>query len=59
MIFYLQNYLIWGSNLTHMNDELQKKLIDEHQCTIGWFVKNNKVSHIDDNVNSMIAENIE
>ena len=34
------------------------KVIDERQCTIGWFVDNRKVSHMDDSVNSMIADKI-
>ena len=34
-------------------------MINENQCTIGWFVDDNKVSHIDDSVNSMIADKIE
>ena len=34
-------------------------MIYEHQCTIIWFLDNSKVSHTDDIVNSMIAENIE
>ena len=33
-------------------------MINENQCTIGWFVDDNKVSHMDDNVNSMIADKI-
>ena len=35
------------------------KLIDEHKCPIGWFVGDNKVSHMDYNVNSMIDDKIE
>ena len=38
---------------------IENKLIYEHQCTIGWFVDKNKVSHMENNVNSTIAENIE
>ena len=38
---------------------IAKKLIDEHQCTIGWFLENNNVSHLDGNVNSIIADKIE
>ena len=38
---------------------ISNKLIDEHQFTIGKFVDNNKVSHTDDNVNSIIANKIE
>ena len=35
------------------------KLIDEQKFPIGWFVGDNKVSHMDYNVNSMIADKIE
>ena len=35
------------------------KVIDEHQCKIGWFVGDNKVPNMDDSVNSMISEKIE
>ena len=38
---------------------ISNKFIDEHQCTIRWFVDDNKVSHMGDNVNSMLADNIE
>ena len=37
---------------------IANKLIDEHQYTIRCFVENNKVSHVDENFNSMIADNI-
>ena len=38
---------------------IENKFIDEHQCNIRWFLGDNKVSHMDDNVNSIIADNIE
>ena len=38
---------------------IAKKVIDEHQCTIGWFLDNSNVSHLDDDVNSIIADKIE
>ena len=34
-------------------------MIDEHQCTIIWFTNDDKVSHMDEIVNSIIDENIE
>ena len=38
---------------------IANKFINEHQCTIGWFVEDNKVSHMYENFNSMIADKIE
>ena len=38
---------------------IENKLIYEHQCNIGWFVDDNKISHMDDNVYSMIDDKIE
>ena len=35
---------------------IANKVIDEHQCTIGWFVDDKKVSHKYDNDNPMIAD---
>ena len=38
---------------------IENKFIVKHQCTIGWFVYNNNVSHMDDNFNSIISDIIE
>ena len=38
---------------------IANKAINEQKCTIRWFVENNKVSHMDDGFNSMIADKIE
>ena len=34
------------------------KIADGKQCTICWYVKNNKVSHINPKVNTMIIESL-
>ena len=38
---------------------ISNKVIDEHQCIIGWFVDSNKDSHTDDNAKPIIDDNIE
>ena len=38
---------------------ISNKVIYEHQCTIIWFVDDNKVSHMEESVNSMISDKIE
>ena len=55
-------YYLFSSKLSDLGLKLNpyercitNKVIDEHQWTIGWFVDNNRVSHMDDNVKSMIA----
>jgi hypothetical protein len=35
------------------------KIIDGKQCTIAWYIENNKVSHVDDKVATHIIELIE
>ena len=35
------------------------KMIKGSQCTVGWYIDNNKVSHINDKVNTMVVEAIE
>ena len=37
---------------------ITNKVIDEQEVTIRWFVDDNKVSHMDENVNSMISEKL-
>ena len=63
---YLTCYDLFSTKLSYLGFKLNpyeqcivNKLINEHQCTIICFVDDNKVSHMDDNVNSMIAEKIE
>ena len=34
-------------------------MIEGSQCTAGWYVDDNKVSHVNDEVNSMVAQAIE
>ena len=51
------SYLVFKINLYERC--IEKKLVDEHQCTIGWFVEDDKVSHMYENFNSMIADKIE
>ena len=48
-----------GSELNPCERCIANKFIDEHQCTIGWFLDNNKVSHMDDSVNLMISDKTE
>ena len=38
---------------------IANKMINENQCTIGWFIYYNKISHMNDSVNSMITDKIE
>ena len=38
---------------------IANKIISENQCTTVWFVDNNKVSHIENSVNSMGKDNTE
>ena len=48
-MFKLNLYERWIAN----------KIIDENQCAIVFFIDDNKVLHMEDNVNPMIADNIE
>ena len=59
MICSLQYYWILGFKINQYEPCIAKIIINEHQCTIGWFVDDNKVSHMYENVNSMIADKIE
>jgi hypothetical protein len=33
--------------------------VDDKQCTVCWYVNDNKVSHVDDNINDMIVDKVE
>ena len=44
-----------GFKINRYEQCIANKVMDEKQCTIGWFVDDKKVSHMDENVNSMIA----
>ena len=57
--FFIYNNIGFGSKINPYEQCIANKLIDEHQYNIGWFVDNNKVSHMDDNGNSVIANKIE
>ena len=59
MLFVLNNTSYLGLEHNSYKKFIAYKVIDEDECTIGRFVDNNKVSDIDDNVNSMIADKIE
>ena len=48
-----------GFKLNLYEQFIANKVINAHQCTIGWFLDDNKVSHMDGSVNSMIADKIE
>ena len=48
-----------GFNLNPYERCIANKLIGEHQLTIRWFVDDIKISHIDDNINPIIADKIE
>ena len=37
---------------------LTNKVINGKQCTIAWYMDNNKILHMDDKVNTMIADEI-
>ena len=47
-----------GLKLNPYEGFIANKVIGEHQCTIGWFLDDNKVSQMDDSFNSIIADNI-
>ena len=60
MVFFFSTALSGlGLKLKPYERCISNKVADEHQCTIGWFMDYNKVSHMDNSVNSMIADNIE
>jgi hypothetical protein len=59
-------YKLFTGHLKHMNFELNpydpcvaNAMIDGKQCTIVWFVDDNKISHLDHNVVTRIIESIE
>ena len=37
---------------------LANKMIKGSQCTVGWYVEDNKVSHVNDDVNTMVVDAI-
>ena len=49
----------FGIKLNPCERCIANKVIDEHQFTMGLFVDNKKVSHMDENDNSMIDDMIE
>ena len=62
----LRWYELFTGTLCGMGFELNpydrcvaNKMIDGSQCTVGWYVDDNKVSHVNDEVNSMIVDAIE
>ena len=38
------------------NRSIANSTIDDRQCTIAWYVDENKVSHIDEDMNTRIIE---
>jgi hypothetical protein len=48
-----------GFELNPYNHCLTNKMIDGSQCTIGWFVDDNKISHKSDKVLTRLADEIE
>ena len=48
-----------GFKLNPYEKYIPNKVINEHQCTTIWFVEDNKVSHMDDKIKSIISEKIE
>lgn len=62
----LRWYKLFTGTLCGMGFELNpydrcvaNKTIDGSQCTVGWYVDDNKVSHVDDKVNTKIVNAIE
>ena len=53
--FFLYNTIKFGFKIKPYKQCIANKFIVEHQRTIRWYVSDNKVSHMDDSVNSMIA----
>ena len=59
-------YELYSTTLVKMGFEINpydkcvaNKIIDDSQCTICWYVDDNKVSHLDDKVNDSIVDAIE
>ena len=48
-----------GFKLNPYEQYITNKVINEHQCTIWWFVDYRRVSHMDYSVNSIIYDKIE
>ena len=48
-----------GFELNPYDHCVANTMIDGSQCTVGWYVDDNKVSHINDDVNTMIVNEIE
>ena len=59
-------YDLYSTTLKEMGFEINpydrcvaNKVIDGKQCTVCWYVDDNKVSHVDDKVNDMIVDKVE
>jgi predicted metal-dependent peptidase len=48
-----------GFKLNDYDPCVANKVIDGKQCTIGWYVNDNKISHVDPKVNDEIVRKIE
>ncbi len=48
-----------GFELNPYDTCVANKTIDGKQCTVAWFVDDNKISHVDDKVVSNVIEKIE
>ena len=62
----LRWYDLFSSTLTDMGFEINpydkctaNKVINGSQCTVCWYVDDNKVSHVDDDVIDMVVDKIE
>ena len=62
----LRWYKLFTGTLCGMGFELNpydccvaNKMIEGSQCTVGWYVDDNKVSHVNDDMNTMIIDAIE
>jgi len=62
----LRWYDLFSSTLTDMGFEINlydkctaKKVINGSQCTVCWYVDDNKVSHVDDDIIDMVVDEIE
>ena len=57
--FYTADLKDLGFKLNPYGDCVKKKTVNGSQWTVGWFLNNNIISHIDDNTNTTIVEIID
>ena len=58
-LFFTGTLCRMGFELNPYDRCVANKMIDGSQCTVGWYVDDNKVSHMSDKVNSMIVDALE